>query len=148
MIRKELRKLNRRELIEIIYQMKKNEQKMQEEIAALQTQLQEKRLRLSEAGSIAEAAVSVTNVFSAAQAAADMYLQEIACMKEEAKMQCTKRIADTDRTVTQILSNVEQRYHHLLTPGQSAQLKRLRAEVNASAVQEKRKLEEDTDHES
>ena len=95
MINKELRKLNRRELIEIIYQMKKNEQKMQEEINALQAELQDKRLRLSDAGSIAEAAVSVTNIFSAAQAAADLYLQEIACMKEDTKKECAKILEQT-----------------------------------------------------
>lgn len=94
MVRKELRKLNRRELIEIIYQMKKNEQQLQEQIAALQAELDEKRLRLSEAGSIAEAALSVTNVFSAAQAAADLYLHEISCMRENAEKECAKIIED------------------------------------------------------
>ena len=94
MVRKELRKLNRQELIEIIYQMKKNEQQMQEQIAALQAELDEKRLRLSEAGSIAEAALSVTNVFSAAQAAADLYLHEISCMRENAEKECAKIIED------------------------------------------------------
>ena len=94
MVRKELRKLNRRELIEIIYQMKKNEQQMQEQIDALQAELDEKRLRLSEAGSIAEAALSVTNVFSAAQAAADLYLHEISCMRENAEKECAKIIED------------------------------------------------------
>ena len=94
MVRKELRKLNRRELIEIIYQMKKNEQQMQEQITALQAELDKKRLRLSEAGSIAEAALSVTNVFSAAQAAADLYLHEISCMRENAEKECAKIIED------------------------------------------------------
>ena len=90
MINKELRKLNRRELIDIIYQMKKNEQQMQEQITALQTELEEKRLRLSQAGSIAEAALSVSNVFSAAQEAADLYLREIACMKAETEKECAR----------------------------------------------------------
>ena len=81
MISKELKKMSRRELMDIIYQMKKNEQQMQDEIASLQEALQDKRLRLSVAGSVAEAAASITNVFSAAQMTADLYLQEIACMK-------------------------------------------------------------------
>jgi hypothetical protein len=90
MVSKELRKLNRRELIDIIYQMKKNEQQMQEQIAALQAELEEKRFRLSQAGSIAEAALAVTNVFSAAQEAADVYLRQIASMKEETEIECKK----------------------------------------------------------
>lgn len=60
MISKDLKKLSRRELMDIIYQMKKNEQQLQEEIASLQEALQDKRIRLSTAGSIAEAAASIT----------------------------------------------------------------------------------------
>ena len=78
MISKELKKMSRRELMDIIYQMKKNEQQMQEEIASLQEALQDKRISLSVAGSVADAAASITNVFSAAQMTADLYLQDIA----------------------------------------------------------------------
>ena len=93
MVSKELKKLSRRELIEIIYQMKKNEQQMQEKITALESALEEKRLRISQAGSIAEAAVSVANVLNAAQEAADLYLHEIACMKAEIERE--KAITET-----------------------------------------------------
>ena len=92
MLRKELKRLNRRELMDIIYQMKKNEQRMQEKIDDLQAELQDKRLRISEAGSIAEAAASIANVFSAAQETADLYLHEIACMKTETEKQCAEMI--------------------------------------------------------
>jgi len=79
MISKELKRLSRRELVDIIYQLKKNEQKMQEEIESLKNELQDKRIRISAAGSIADAAMSVTNVFSTAQRTADIYLREISC---------------------------------------------------------------------
>ena len=80
---KELKKLSRRELVDIIYQLKKNEQKNQEKIAALEESLREKRIRVSVAGSIAEAAADITQIFAAAQETADLYLGEIAAMKEE-----------------------------------------------------------------
>ena len=76
---KELRKLGRRELVDVIYQMKKNEERLQEEIAELKEALKEKRILISEAGSIAEAAVNITEIFSSAQTTADLYLNEIAC---------------------------------------------------------------------
>ena len=110
MISKDLKKLSRRELMDIIYQMKKNEQQMQEEIASLQEALQEKRIRLSTAGSIAEAAASITNVFSAAQMTANLYLQEISCMKEETEKECAKKIEDANRTVAKILSDGAKQY--------------------------------------
>ena len=55
MISKELKKLNRRELVDVIYQLKKNEEQMQEQIASLEAELQDRRIHLSVAGSIAEA---------------------------------------------------------------------------------------------
>ena len=110
MIGKELKKLHRRELMDIIYQMKKNEQQMQAEIVSLQEALQDKRIRLSTAGSISEAAASITNVFSAAQKTADLYLHEISCLKEETERACTKMIEDANNTVARILSDGEKRY--------------------------------------
>ena len=62
MVSKELKKLSRRELVDIIYQMKKNEQQLQEEVAALQEALQDKRIRIEEAGSVADAALSISDV--------------------------------------------------------------------------------------
>ena len=41
MISKELKRLSRRELVDIIYQLKKNEQEMQERIQSLEKDLQE-----------------------------------------------------------------------------------------------------------
>ena len=107
---RELKKLNRRELVDVIYQMKKNEQQMQEETAALKEALEEKRIRISVAGSIAEAAVDVTKIFSTAQETADLYLQEIACMKKETEEACAKMIADAEQKVAAILSEGEQKF--------------------------------------
>ena len=101
---KELKRLSRRELIEIIYQMKKNEQKMQEKITKLQSELDDKRLHISQAGSIAEAAASVSGLLAAAQTTADLYLQEIACIKEETRQACDKLIEDTQREAARYLA--------------------------------------------
>ena len=94
MVSKELKRLSRRELVDVIYQLKKNEQQLQEKIAELEAELQEKRIRISVAGSIAEAAVDISNVFSAAQMAADLYLHEISSMKEETQRQCAKLLEE------------------------------------------------------
>ena len=104
MVNKELKKLSRRELVDIIYQLKKSEQQLQEEIKTLQEALQDKRIRLSVAGSVADAAASITNVFSAAQMTADLYLQEIACMKAETERECAQMIEDARRMVEKMLT--------------------------------------------
>ena len=117
MIDKNLKKLGRRELVDIIYQLKKNEQQMQGKIAELEKELQDKRIRLSKAGSIADAAAGITDIFSSAQLTADLYLNEINCKREETEKECEKMIADAKEKVERILyegrlqcSNLSERY--------------------------------------
>ena len=88
---------------------KKNEQQMLEQITALQDALQEKQIRISVAGSIAEAALSVTNIFSTAQMAADLYLQEISRMKEETAAESQRILEDARRKASIMISNGTQR---------------------------------------
>lgn len=113
MISKELKRLSRRELVDIIYQLKKNEQEMQEEIESLKTELQDKRIRISTAGSIADAAMSVTNVFSTAQMTADLYLREISYMKENTEKECAKKIEEAEKKVREILADGEKKFDTL-----------------------------------
>jgi len=66
---RELRRMHRAELIEIIYALKQSEDQLKAQNAALTAQLQDRQLRLESAGSIAQAALELNNVFAAAQAA-------------------------------------------------------------------------------
>ena len=104
MISKELKKLSRRELVDIIYQLKKNDQEKQEQIAALEEELQDKRIRISVAGSIAEAAMDITQIFSSAQRTADLYLHEISAMKADAEIECAKMLEEARRQAEMILA--------------------------------------------
>lgn len=74
---RELRRMHRAELIEIIYALKQSEDQLKAQNAALTAQLQDRQLRLEKAGSIAQAALELNNVFAAAQAAADDYLHSV-----------------------------------------------------------------------
>ena len=110
MINKEIKHLTRRELVDIIYQLKKNEQDMQAELESLRRELQEQRIRVSVAGSIADAAMSITNVFSAAQATADLYLREIEYMKQDTEKECAEKIADAENHVQKMLDDCEKQF--------------------------------------
>ena len=142
MIGKELKKLSRRELVDVIYQMKKNEQQMQAEILSLQDALQEKRIRLAEAGSLSEAAAAITNVFSAAQMTADLYLREISCMKEETEKECAKMVEEAEQKVEQMLSAGEKQCENLRLYYQAEYQKwqQLKEEIQALEEMKKREL--------
>ncbi len=74
---KELRHLRRADLIDIIYELQKQGDEKDAQIKELQAVLEERTLRISNAGSIAEAALSINGIFEAAQAAADQYLLSV-----------------------------------------------------------------------
>jgi len=73
----DLRKLSRAQLLEMLLAQSKEVARLQEELQQAQLQLEDRRIRLSEAGNIAEAALQISGVFSAAQAAAEEYLASV-----------------------------------------------------------------------
>ena len=138
MISKELKKLNRRELVDVIYQLKKNEEQLREQIASLEEQLQDRRIKLSVAGSIAEVATDITGIFSVAQATADLYLREIASMKEDAQIECEKMIEEAKKKVESIMVDGKGQYDALAARYRADHKKwqQLRAEIETLQEQE------------
>ena len=85
---KEFKRLSRPQLIEIIYQFQIKEEELTQENQTLKAALEDKRLRITQAGNIAEAALEVNNVMQAAQNAAQQYLNEIQAMYAETDEEC------------------------------------------------------------
>ncbi len=77
MANKELRRMSRRDLVEVIYEMKKQMNAQEEKIAQLEQQLKDRNICLESSGSIAEAALALNKVFEAAQAAAQDFLSSV-----------------------------------------------------------------------
>lgn len=77
MSNKDLRFLKRSELIEIIYQLKKNEDELIKENEQLKKKLLEREIKIEKAGSIAEASLAISGIFSAAEEAVSLYVEEI-----------------------------------------------------------------------
>lgn len=78
---KELKRMNRAELLEILVELSKQNESLVQQNEKLSQRLEEKQITLNEAGSIAEAALQLNNVFADAQAAADQYLWNIQNMQ-------------------------------------------------------------------
>ena len=74
---RELRRLGRAELVDIIYELQSRNQQCEAEIEKLQKALDDKILKIASAGSIAEAALKLSGIFEAVQAAADQYLASL-----------------------------------------------------------------------
>lgn len=84
MTEKELRKLNRRDLLEmLIFQTKRNDE-LEMKLHEAEEKLNEKNIFLEKAGSIAQAALQLSGVFEAADEAALRYLASLKNGPEEA----------------------------------------------------------------
>ena len=80
---KQLRKLSRIELLEMLIQHSKEITRLQEQLEEAHELLEDKYIAIDKAGSIAEASLQINGVFSAAQQAADQYLQNVSLRQNE-----------------------------------------------------------------
>lgn len=74
---KELKKLTRLQLLELLVEQGKELDRQRTRAERAEKKLRERNVLLGEAGSIAEAALRIQGVFEAAQAAADQYLDSV-----------------------------------------------------------------------
>ena len=81
MTQKELRRLRRSDLMEMLLELSKENLQLRQELDAANRQLRDRTIRIEEAGSLAEAALRLNGVFEAAQAACLQY-------EENLRMRC------------------------------------------------------------
>ena len=83
MTERELRKLSRIDLLQLLLKEIKDNEKLRKERKVLQEALDNKEIRIQEAGSIAEAALQLNGIFEAAEQAAAQYLENMRNLTEE-----------------------------------------------------------------
>ena len=83
MTEKDLRKLNRYQLLELLVMQTERADKLQARLEETTRQLNEKNIQISSLGSIAEASLQLGGVFQSAQQAADMYIDAAKKRAEE-----------------------------------------------------------------
>lgn len=80
---KKLSKLSRKELLERMLAQSKRIDQLEQQLAQAQQALENRRIVAGEAGSIAEAALKLNQVFEAAQQAADQYLLSVRSLHDQ-----------------------------------------------------------------
>lgn len=106
---KELRRMSRMELIEIIYALKNSEMELIKEKEALEEQLRQRTIKISEAGSIAEAAVSLNQFFTTAQWVADDYVNSVKALQAEAEEYARNRKKEAEKEAEEILAEARKK---------------------------------------
>ena len=109
---KELQKLKRVELLQLLVEQSRELDALRQELAQARRELEARELRLQEVGSIAEASMQLNGVFEAAQRAADQYLESIryqsehmdercAAMEEATRLRCDQMLKEAEASVQQ-----------------------------------------------
>lgn len=74
---RELQRLRRSDLLELLIQQTEENQRLRAALEKAEQELESRRVTVERAGSLAEAALQLNGVFSAAQAACDQYRQNV-----------------------------------------------------------------------
>lgn len=106
---KEFKRLNKAQLIDIIYQLQLQIDELTERNQALENALADKRLRINNAGNLAEAALEINESFRSAQNAAEQYLNEIKEMREETEAERTKILEQAREEASSIVANAKKK---------------------------------------
>lgn len=78
---KDLKKLKKIELLEILLAQGREIDRLREMVESLEERLENKEIIIQNAGSIAQASLELTKIFEEAQKAADLYLYNIQNLK-------------------------------------------------------------------
>ena len=95
MVNKELKRLRRSELLELLLLQTKEMERLKEQLKKAEAELEDRRLKVDKAGNLADAVIEINGVMAAAQAAADQYLENIKQMEEEARIRLEQVKATT-----------------------------------------------------
>ena len=143
---KELRKMNRTELIEIIYALKKEEEEVNQKLEEAEQQLQNRTIQIAKAGSIAEAAMELNHVFASAQKAADEYLNSVHAVNEEAEQYAKRKYAEEEalaiRAKTEEETELLRKQTEIAVHAEMEKMKMTCQEMLAAAVQKQKETEE------
>lgn len=96
---KELKRLSRGDLLEMLLDLSKENDRLRKRLEIVNKELEDKKLRIENSGSLAEAALQLNGIFEAAQAACDQYTQNVRqrCeqMEAETKARCEQMLAQS-----------------------------------------------------
>ena len=94
MTEKDIRKLNRYQLLELLILQTDRADKLQAKLEEVEKQYSAQDLKMASLGSIAEASLQLAEVFQAAQKAADIYLDAAKQHGEEIEEAAHKKAAE------------------------------------------------------
>lgn len=103
MNKKDLKRLRRRDLLEMLLDLTKENEQLRKINKQLEAVIEDRTITQLEAGTLAEAALRLNGVFQAAQDACDQYTHNVQTrcqqMEEETRRKCERMLIDVENQV-------------------------------------------------
>ena len=103
---KELKRLSRAELLELLLAQAKETELLRKKLEKAEAMLCDRYLQMQKAGDLAHAVLQTNGVMEAAQAAAQQYLDNIVQMESETKFRCEIMLSEARKEAEQIRKSV------------------------------------------
>lgn len=107
MTEKELRRLSRGDLLEMLLNLTRENDRLREDLAQTREQLQSRMIAVENAGSLAEAALQLNDVFGVAQAACEQYSQNLQYRTEHQQEICDEMVRDAEEKCARMLEDAK-----------------------------------------
>lgn len=147
---REMKKLSRSQLLEMLLTQAQEVKRLRGELEAAQTELENRSIRMTEVGNIAEAALKMNGVFEAAQSAADQYLQNVSAvsartlekcrkLEEETRLKCEAMVRGAEQEAAAFWESIRERVQGAyLSEKDQAEILQILTAKSASRYKEKR----------
>ena len=129
---KQLSRLRRSELLEILLEQGREQERLQQELDAARQTVAQRELSIQESGSIADAAFRLNDVMGAAQRAADLYTENVKRNMDRQQQEADKALNDAQTYAAQISADADKRVHAALAAA-NEQAGRILANARAEA---------------
>ncbi|WP_130837999.1 hypothetical protein [Lachnoclostridium sp. Marseille-P6806] len=103
-----LREYSRAELLEVIFLQSKKLEEQEEQLSALETERNERRIALQDAGNIAEASLQLSHIFADAEQAVVQYKENIERLSRDQRSLSLQLISDAQKKAEAILAEAKQ----------------------------------------
>ena len=133
MNQKELRRLSRSDLLEMMLSLSKENELLRKDLHQARQQLEDRRLTVENSGSLAEAVLNLNGVMQAAQEACDQYTLNIRAQADELLDQAREKLAAAEGRSGEIIAQAREQARKLLA---EAERNRARQEEKYSWITE------------
>lgn len=115
---KELKKLSRADLLEMMLALSRENEQLRKENIQLQKQLSDRTVAIENAGSLAEAVLQLNGVAEAAQAACEQYLYNIRERSANLEQLCQQKEQQTREKCDQMIAQAQKQAEEYLQAAQ------------------------------